>query len=164
MSPPSAEVEHELPVAWCLRNADLAVHKPRMKPTHPEGLNRRLLAKRSKLTVQLTEQRKIRPGNRRKHEEQTRRDQSDHSIAPILKRSLNLLWAEVGVVLADHRHQGIDVQHQTNTPGSILIAGLDGFHHNRASSLNDQVVSGWHLILNMVPSFSSQNAYGTSLS
>ena len=98
-----------MPVAWCLRNADLAVHKPRMKPTHPEGLNRRLLAKRSKLTVQLTEQRKIRPGNRRKHEEQTRRDQSDHSIAPILKRSLNPLWARVGVVLADHRHQGIAV-------------------------------------------------------
>ena len=42
-----------------------------MQPTDPEGLYRRLLTQRTKLTVQLAEQRQIRSGNRRKHQEQS---------------------------------------------------------------------------------------------
>ena len=42
-----------------------------MQPADPEGLYRRLLTERTKLTVQLAEQGEIRPGNRRKQQEQT---------------------------------------------------------------------------------------------
>lgn len=53
-----------------------------MQATHPERLNGRLLTKRSKLTVQLTKQGKVSSAKGWKHEEHTRRDQTDHNSAP----------------------------------------------------------------------------------
>ena len=70
-SPPSVEVEHGLPVAWCRTSADSAVHQPRVEAADPDGLRGRLLAEGTEFPVQLAEQGKIRSGNRRKHQEQT---------------------------------------------------------------------------------------------
>ena len=42
-----------------------------MQATHSERLNRWFLAKRSKFTVELTEQREVRPRDAWKHEEHT---------------------------------------------------------------------------------------------
>ena len=32
----------------------------------------------------------------------------------------------------------------TSAPGSVFVIGLDGLHHNRASTLNEKVIGGWH--------------------
>ena len=65
------EVEHGLPVVWCLTSADSAVHQPRMEAADPDGLRGRLLTKGTEFPVQLLKQGKIRSGNRWKHQEQT---------------------------------------------------------------------------------------------
>ena len=62
-----------------------------MQATHPERLNGRLLTERSKLTVQLTKQGQVSSANGWKHEEQARRDQTDHSSAPNLVSILDPL-------------------------------------------------------------------------
>ena len=55
-SPPSVEVEHGLPVVWCLTSADSAVHQPRMEAANPDGLRGRLLTEGTKFPVQLLKQ------------------------------------------------------------------------------------------------------------
>ena len=80
----------------------------------------------------------------------------------ILKRSLNARSVEVVFVPTDHRFQCINVKHQTNPPSSILITGLDGFHLNGASTLNDQVIGGGHQNRRVASPFSNECALGTS--
>ena len=65
------------------------------------------------------------------------------SIQP-LRKALSPCQFGVVFVPADHGHQHIDVKHQTSAPGSIFVTGFDGLHHNRAPTLNDQVIGGWH--------------------
>ena len=65
------EVEHGLPVVWCLTSADSAVHQTCMEAANPDGLRGRLLTEGTELPVELPEQGKIRSGNQGKHQEQT---------------------------------------------------------------------------------------------
>ena len=54
-------------------------------------------------------------------------------------------------VPADHGHKYIDAQHQTSASGSIFVTGLDGLHHDRAPTLNDQVIGGGIRALQCLP-------------
>ena len=64
-----------------------------MQATHPERLNGRLLTERTQLTVQLTKEGKVSSGKGWKHEEHTRRDQTDHNSAPNCVSTLDPLDA-----------------------------------------------------------------------
>ena len=79
-----------------------------MEATDLEGLNRRFLTERSKFTVELPKQREICPWNRGKHQEHTGGDQTDHSKAPMLKRSLNRLSLKVVLVPTGHSFGSVD--------------------------------------------------------